>query len=671
MNQIKQLQSLLEHSRIKLSDIKPADWAEAHRVMSSAESKWKGKYSYDITPYWREVINELGPDSPTRITGIKKGAQAGGSKGILENIICYYISQHPCNILHLTGHQELADEGVENIDLAIDGCGLRHLIHDIRVTSRKSGDTAKRKIFPGGKYVSGSVTNHKLLAQRSIGVALIDDFDKGKQSSKESGSTRKLIEYRLAASGDTGKLCFISTPEIKPSNIEEIYLLGDQRLYNVPCPCCGAMIPLKWNVEIAGTDGKERAGIFWKVDEAGKLISDSVGYVCQECGGFFTDKNKYEINLAGVWMPTCQPSQPLIKTYHLSSLYSPIGMFDWEHYVRDYIEANPKEGQIEHLHKTFVNLCLGEVFEAQGKTPKGNDLQKNCRNYEIGTVPESLSIKDGNGKFVMLTCAADMNGVVEDARLDYEVVGWTESGASYSITHGSIGTFIPRENAMTAKEDRERWTYEFNRSNSVWTEFSKIVSTLYVTDIGRRMSIAYTGLDCGYYATSYAYPFIDATNLNIIGVKGKDVEKFIIYQKDVQIFHYAKERDKLFLIEVNYIKDIIAQQMALKWKQGDGPQPPGFMNYPNPGNGRYGWTNFFEHYESEKWVPEERGNGVIAYCWKKKTSTSQNHLWDCRVYNIAVRDIFVSKIMEALKIKEYTWADFVKVIVGSSKTENK
>jgi len=665
-----QIKRYFDALKFQFSDIKPADWIEARRIMSSAESNFEGKFSYNLTPYCKEIVNRFSPDDPATIISVMKGAQIGLSQGVLLAIICYIISEHPTNIAHLTGHAELAKESVENLDLAIDGCGLRHLIRDPRATSRKSGDTADRKLFPGGKYISGSVTNHKLLAQRSIKIFLVDDYDKGAQSSEKSGSTLKLIEQRTASFADTRKIGFFSTPEIKPSNIEEVYLLGDQRLYNVPCPCCGAMIPLKWNVEIAGTDGKERAGITWKTDDAGKLIAHSVGYVCQECSNFFTDKHKYEMNLAGVWMPTHEPSRPGMLSYHISSLYAPPGMFNWEHYVRDYIDANPKEGQVEHLHKTFVNLCLGEVFEQHGKTPKGNDLQKNCRRYEPGMIPESLSIKDGNGEFVLLTCAADMNGTEEDARLDYEVVGWTESGSSYSITHGSIGTFIPRENQLRVKEDREHWTYYFNKEKSVWPEFIKIISEIYLTDTGRKMAIAYTGLDSGHY-TKYAYDFVDACNQNVVALKGKDVDKFMIYQKDVQSFHYAKERSKLFLVEVNYLKDSLAQRMTLKWREGEGPQPGGFMNFPTPEKNKYGWTNFFEHYESEKWVPQHSDNGAVSYRWEKKTSISQNHMWDAAVYNMAIRDIFVSQLMDSLKIKNAVWADFVRVINGATKTETK
>lgn len=664
------ISDLLDNSLSLFSDIKPSDWSEQNRYMSSAESNFKqGMYSYKFTPYCREIIDAFSPYHPARVISVMKGAQIGVSKGVLENVIGYYISQHPCNILHLTGHADLAQDAIDNIDMMIDGCGLRDLIVPSSESSRKTGNTTKAKTFSGGKYTPGTVTNHKLFAQRSFLIGLIDDFDKGKQSSKESGSTRKLIEQRFASSKTKYKLGFLSTPELRPSNIEEAYMLGDRRLYNVPCPCCGAMIPLKWSVPIANTDGKEKGGIHWKVDSAGKLIKESVGYVCQECGNLFTDKHKYEMNLAGVWVPTAEPSQEGYYSYHISSLYAPVGMFDWEHYIRDYIEANPPEGQKEHLQKTLVNLCWGEPFEQTGKAPKGNDLQKNTRNYEIGTIPERMSINDGNGEFVLLTCGADMNGVVDDARLDYEVVGWTESGASYSITHGSIGTFIPRENSMKIKVDRERWTYDFNSPRSVWPEFAKVLSAYYPKDTGKRMQITCSGLDTGHY-TQFAYNFIDNTNLNVVGLKGKDADKYIPIQKDIQSFHYAKERNKLFLVEVNYLKDRLSERISLKWRNGDGAQPAGFMNFPQPGNGLYGWSNFFEHYESEHWVVENKDGQIVGAKWEKKSSTSQNHLFDVAVYNMAVRDIFVQMILDQFKVKHGSYADFVKIIMGTATTIN-
>jgi phage terminase large subunit GpA-like protein len=308
-----------------------------------------------------------------------------------------------------------------------------------------------------------------------------------------------MIEQRFAAYYDKMKLYYISTPELKQlSNIEPVYLLGDQRKYHIPCPCCGDYIDLRWSCPVEG-DSNEMAGIYWKTDSVGRLITDSVGYICQKCGGFFKDNNKYELNLAGEWRPTAIPSEEGFYSYHLSSLYAPPGMYDWKHYVNDWLKAHP-EGQErkEDLYKAFVNLVLGQTYEEKGEAPKANELQKNIRNYEIGLIPEKVSIADGNGPIVMITCACDLNGTEHDARLDYEIVAWSESQSSYSIKHGSIGTFVPREGEKRIKEDRARWTYEYYATNSVWPELTKMLSDVYLTDTGRKMKIFFTGVDCGH-----------------------------------------------------------------------------------------------------------------------------------------------------------------------------
>ncbi len=661
------LLQILEFGRHKLSTIKPSEWTEKNRSMDSSVSRFKGRFSYDITPYTREIVDCLSPEHPARIVAVMKGAQIGFSTGVIEPGVGWIISQQPGNILFLTGHSDLAEEAVAKIDNMIDSCGIRHLIRPNvnRVRSMKTGDTNSRKEFPGGSLVSGSAGNHKLLRQRSVMYGFIDDFDAAKNATKESGSTRKMIEQRFASYSDKMKLFYISTPELKQtSNIEPVFLLGDQRKYHIPCPCCGEYINLEWSVAVEGNE-KDMAGITYKLDSSNKLEAGSVGYICQKCGGFFNDSNKYELNLHGEWKPTAIPSVEGYYSYHISSLYAPPGMYDWEHYVRQYLEANPPGNtRNENLYKTFINLCLGQTYEPSGESPKANQLQKNIRNYEIGIIPEKLSEKDGNGKIVLLTCACDMNGVEEDARLDYEVLAWSESGATYSVTHGSIGTFVPREGSKKIKEDRERWTYEHHRSNSVWKELEKVLSTIFETDTGRRMKISTTGIDTGHY-TLQAYQFIDTTNSQlVVGLKGKDADKYIPFGKDVPTFRPAKERGSLYLVEVGQLKDELATYINLKWDEGnDERQPANFMNYPTPSDGKYLFKNFFSHYEAEHRVIENKDGNGIAAMWVKKSSISQNHFFDVRIYNMVVKDILLKRVFTELKVKNYTWQDYCTLML--------
>lgn len=656
------LSDILESCNIQFSNISPSDWVQQNRVMSSAESKFKGPFSYNLTPYCREIVDCMQHDHPARVISVMKGAQVGFSTGVIEPAIGWSIAENPCNILFLTGHSDLSEEAMTKIDGLIDSCGIRALIKPTvaRARNTKTGDTNTKKEFAGGSLVSGSAGNHKLLRQRSVKVAFIDDFDAAKGKTKESGSTRKMIEQRLAAYYDEMKLYYISTPETRPSNIEDVYLLGDQRKYHVPCPCCGVFIALEWSVEIEGST--EMAGITWKTDENGKLVRESVGYICQSCGDFFKESHKYEMNLAGKWIPTAIPEREGNYSYHLSALYAPPGMYDWEHYVREYLEANPPNAnRKEDLHQTFQNLCLGLPYEISAEEIKATELQKNVRSYDIGTIPEKLSIADGNGKIVLLTLGCDLNGKLDDARLDYEIVAYSVNGATYSVAHGSIGTFIPREGENGI--DRARWTYQHGMQRSVWPELEKIISAKYLTDTNRSMRIMMTGVDVG-YQTTHAWQFINTTNMIVCGLKGQGADKYTAYSRDSKTFKKSLENPNLFLVDVNICKEKLAEMMRLKWNPTlTDVQPAGFMNFPQPANGLYLFDNYFSHFEAEHKKIDKEG----CYRWVKKSDVHQNHLYDCRYYANVVKDIFVYKFCIETKIKNGTWSDWCDFAMKSIK----
>lgn len=659
-----QIKDLLETADHTLTNVKPSVWAEANRVMSTEVSPFPGPFDYDRTPYLREPIDCLSPDHPARIIAIMKGVQIGCSAGIIENGIGWIMSQHPGNILFLARDETLVKQAMNiKIDQMIDSCGLRPIIRPnvIRKRNMRTGDTSESKEFPGGSLVAASVQVPARMRQLSIMYGFIDDFEAAPYSDKKAGSTTSLIETRFAAYADKMKLFYISTPEMKQtSNIEPVYELGDQRRYHVPCPCCGDYIALYWTIDVDG----EKAGIYFKRDDRGKLVEGTVGYICQSCGEFFTDAKKYEMNLHGKWKPTAKPSEPGYYSYHISSLYAPPGMYDWEHYVRKWIEANPLDGMAREAEvKTFHNTVLGETYEEMGEAPKATALSMNTRDYGIGEIPEKLSMNDGNGQIMMITCACDLNGIVEDARLDYEIVGWSESGASYSIAHGSIGTFIPREGKH--KADRPHWSYDEAADLNVWGEFQKVIEAVYETDTDRRMRISITGVDTGHY-TNYAYSFIDRVNGLVVGLKGKDGDKYRRFGMDNPTFKPARERGNLYLVEVNQIKDDIAEAMKLKWSgKNDQEQPPGFMNFPTPSDGLYMMANFFSHFESEHRIVEKNKDGTgISSRWVKRNTIVQNHLWDCRVYGIVLRDILVATICKEIGIKRPTWKDYVDALKG-------
>lgn len=661
MRFLQQCREVLTSSRIQLSTLPPSKWAEQSRYMPPEITNNPGMFSYDYTPYLREPVDNLREDNPCRKAAYMKSGQCGFSAGVIETGIGWIIAQNPGPILYLTGHADLTDEAMDlKVDSMLNNSGIRHLIraNAQREKNNKTGDTTKRKEFSGGSLIAGSA-NHKTLRQRSAKYIFVDDFEAMKTKSKESGSTRKLVEYRASSFRDSMKVFYISTPETaQNSNIYAAYLLGDQRKYFWPCPCCGDYINLEWEIPLEGEEN-EMAGITWQVNEKNEIIDGTVGYICQKCGGFFDESVKYECNLRGEWRPTAQPTEEGFRSYHISGLYSPPGMLKWKDYITDWLQAHPIGQPIkEDELKTFYNLGLGLPYEEKGTQVKANELQKNRNGYHIGTVPEELSIKQGNGKIVILTCACDLNGKLEDARLDWEIVAWAESGTTYSVGHGSIGTFIPREGAQKKTGERIKWTYEYYKKNSVWPEFEKVIKTMYKSENGRLFKIFCSGIDTG-HLEHHAFIYINKSNCFVIGLKGDKEDSYINVGVNAPNFKLGRSRTNLYLLHVNKLKDDLSELIGLKYDpKYDDHQPPGYLNFPFATAGKYTYEDYFVQYEAEQRVVDGKSG---SFRWQKKNSIVQNHFFDVRIYNMALKEIVTHQICKAAKMKVFDWEDFVKI----------
>jgi phage terminase large subunit GpA-like protein len=658
MNNLKQqLTELLHAVPTKQMELLPSEFAEKNRTLTSDVSALAvGKFKYDYTPYLREVIDTLSPYHDLRIGVVMKAAQIGYTEGMIVNGILYLIANNPGNIMWLSANDALSKEAVESrLDQGLQSCGIYHLIrpNTIRKRNQRTGDTSQYKEFAGGRLFAGGLQSiDKLGKQRSIKYGFFDDWDAAPIADKEQGNIFKLLQQRFATSANTMKQYYISTPETRPSNIEKLYLMGDQRKWRVPCPKCGAYIELLWNEKIEG----EKVGIVYELDKNGKLIEKSVGYVCQECGQFWTEKYKYDINLAGQWHPTSESSRPGFYSYHIPAFCSAPGMYTWTHYCYEWIDIFKDGIQSNSKRKVFKNLVEGLPWEEKQKKITSNQLAKNTREYEIGIVPNELSKKDGNGEIMILTCACDLNGTIDDARLDYEVQAHSVNGSTYSIIHGSVGTYWPGNK----DENRAKWTYRNNQDNNVWDYFySEVVNIDYFTDDNRTMRILKTAVDTAYY-THFAYGFIDAYPEQLIGVRGWQNEKYQKANVDIPLFKPARERNNLYILVVDLLKDKLAELIFLPLAE---PQHAGTLNFPQPANGLYTVPGYFVQYEAEEKKIEESDDGEpIGWKWVRKYSSAANHFFDIAIYNMATRDIIARSVCKELGLKEWSWEIFCGVI---------
>lgn len=649
-----------------------SEWSEENIYLTS-ESKFAGLLSFKRSPYAIEVVNNMMPNSGIELTGIMKCSQSGFTQCLAIPCMVYHAAESPTNQMFVTSSETLIRNTIRGrFDTVMEGKTLKGIIKSTstKKANQRTGDTDFKKEYTGGSLINITYkpTN---LRFHSVEVVVCDEYDDAPKIDKKEGSIFDLVMARTKSYADTRRLAFLSSPTTKGiSNIEGVYNMGDKRKWNWECPHCKTYIPILWRIDREdGTFG----GIKWELDENDELIENSVHYECQSCRGRIDYKMKYPLNLTGKWVPTAVPKKATYRSYSFNALCNPPGFESWVDLVRYWMEACPK-GQpvnIEKL-KVFTNTQLGELWEDRGTSPRMTALMSNVRSYDVGVIPDKTCAEDGNGKIALITLVCDLGGVmdlvnnIEDVRLDWEIVAHSTNGQTYSIDHGSIGTF-KRSKQTSKKErekdsDRERWTFKEGVPNSVWPLFKEQIYRSLINESGEYCDIDLTIVDTGHF-TKLSYNFIQSiTDRNIYGVKGKGIEESFtkIGGNTSLIKHSNENKGLLYILDVNTLKDNLSSNMALT-EGTDGTQPRGFMNFPQPSDGKYNKNNFFDHYESEHRVPEIKNGVEVGFVWKKKREN--NHFWDVAVYTLASREIFIAdwKLYHP-KDRDLTWERYCVMI---------
>jgi len=648
-----------------------SEWSEENIYLTS-ESKFAGLLSFKRSPYAIEVVNNMMPNSGIELTGIMKCSQSGFTQCLAIPCLVYHAAESPTNQMFVTSSETLIRNTIRGrFDTVMEGKTLKGIIKSTstKKANQRTGDTDFKKEYTGGSLINITYkpTN---LRFHSVEVVVCDEYDDAPKIDKKEGSIFDLVMARTKSYADTRRLAFLSSPTTKGiSNIEGVYNMGDKRKWSWECPHCKTYIPILWRIDREdGTFG----GIKWELDENDELIEKSVHYECQSCRGRIDFKMKYPLNLTGKWVPTAVPKKPTYRSYSFNALCNPPGFESWVDLVRYWIEACPK-GQpvnIEKL-KVFTNTQLGELWEDRGTTPRMTALMSNVRNYDVGVIPDKTCAEDGNGKIALITLVCDLGGVmdlvngIEDVRLDWEIVAHSTNGQTYSIDHGSIGTF--KRSKQTSKKERDkdsdriRWTFKEGVPNSVWPVFKEQIYRSLINESGEYCDIDLTIVDTGHF-TKLSYNFIQSiTDRNIYGIKGDTVDKIRSNDKNTAIIkHSSENKGLLYILDVNKLKDDLSSNMSLT-EGTDGTQPRGFMNFPQPSDGKYNKNNFFDHYESEHRVPDLKNGVEVGFVWKKKREN--NHFWDVAVYTLASREIFIAdwKLYHP-KDRDLTWERYCIMI---------
>lgn len=551
-----------------------SEWADNNRYLTSESAAEPGQWKTSRTPYLKDIMDDLSPNSPVNEVIGMKGVQLGFSESAL-NVCGCYIDINPCPIMYVMPTILLAKAiSEERLDPMIEySPSLKLKVKPSR--ERDSGNTKFVKKFGGGLVVLSGANSAASLRSRPVKVLILDETDAYPFAVDNEGSPIALAEKRTTTFGFKKKIYKLSTPKLEGSSIiEREFLLSDQRYYFVPCPHCGhkqrlEFEQLKWD----------------------KGNYSSAQYLCIECACLIDERFKTKMLAGGEWIPTRPENKSVIKKgYHLNSLYSPLGWLSWANIVEQYEKS--KDNVNEEI--VFINTILGQTYKNKGEAPDWQQLYNKVETYKQNEVHEDVAF---------LTAGAD----VQKDRIEVEIVGWCKGKKSYSIDH----RILPGQTSEAA----------------VWKKLGALLNEQWLRKKDNCLiPLKLMAVDAG-YNTSYVYDFCRKyDNTKVIPIFGKDNLPLIVSApRKIETNRAGKKIGAVHVwnVGVSLIKSELYGWLRLE-KEEDGSAPNGYCFFPQYSQ------EYFKGLVSEQlqFITDKKGRQ--KYSWVKKFD--RNEPLDMRIY---------------------------------------
>lgn len=549
-----------------------SSWADEHRVLSSKDSSEPGRYRTDRTPYMREINDCLSNDSLVEEVDFMAGAQISKTTGML-NWMGYVMDVSPGPMLIVQPTVDLAKRfSRQRVAPMIEETTV--LNQKVSSLKRDSENTMLMKAFPGGSLILAGANSAAGLRSMPIRYLGMDEIDAYPDDVEGEGDPIELAKKRTTTF-NRRKIFKTSTPTLKGlSKIEKEFLKGDQRYYYVPCPHCGHEQHLKWdNLKYIDNDPK------------------TAKYLCEGCHVLIEERYKTKMLMAGRWIPhgKCSPKR---RSYHLNSLYSPLGWKSWESIVADFLEAKNDKATL----KVWVNTTLAETWEDEySQRLDPNNLMARAEDYKPHTAPERV---------VFATMAFD----IQDDRFAYGIEGWAPGEENWKLAAGEI--------------------YADPTTQEYWDKMLELIKQPIMHASGAKIYPLAVAIDSGGHYTQRVYEFATKhRSLGVIAVKGRSASGMPIIGKPTKIQYKISGSPVpygglLYMVGVDGAKSTIMRRLT---NQIEGP---GYVHFPQSFGKEY-----YDQLTSEVQKPVMK-NGMPTRVWVTRSGV-RNEFLDVAVYNMA------------------------------------
>ena len=594
-----------------------AEYSEKYIVLPLGTPR-PGRYELRYTPYAKEIMEALSPQSSKREVIMMTSVQVSKTQ-IAVNSLLYYMHHNPRHQLFATGSEDLIRKfKVEKLDPMIDSAGIDKIFKTSSKSSKMHARTLNEIQYPGGVLHTASAENPRDLRQVTKQIILADEIDSWKAISGHEGKTFELLKGRVAAFGTSYKILAASTPtSFEQSEIWPLYESGDQRKFYVPCPHCGTMQVLELGTKTS------KHGLKFEKDDDGYLIENSVYYSCinKKCNKPIHNHHKTYMFPLGEWRATAKPKSSHTVSYHLSSLYAPINAITFEQVADKFVKA---VSDPDSLH-AFLNLYMGEPWKEQGYKPNTEEIESDDgRHYKMGEVPDGV---------LFLTAGIDVQagekGSKKNAsRLEMEILGHGAKNKTYSIVYKKFYGSVDNPNDGAWEQLKDFW--KLNDGMFYRKSDGKAFPVMRVfVDSGYNQNVVYNF--CNYARAFFACRGVGSR------VKIKDYGKRLI--------SYGQYMYEVF---GEYYKRRTYMSLDVKRKHGLAEQDPFFCDFPVE-YGQKGLSDvadYFKMLTAEEMIKDKDGGFIF------ESGGRRNEALDCRAYSMAAADSWIDDRVEVLR-QEY------------------
>ena len=586
--------------------LKVSEWADLNRYLTTESAAEPGRWKTSRTPYLKDIMDCLSPNSPYIEVVFMKGVQIGGSESAL-NVMATFIDNAPCPIMYVMPTIDMARSfSTGRVDPMLENCpSLREKIRPAR--EKDSGNTQFVKRYYGGMVKFCGANSAASLRSVPVKILILDETDAYPLNVGEEGSPVSLAEKRTSTFGMKKKIFKLSTPTVEGiSVIEREFLTTDQRYYFVPCPHCNEKQILKFD------------GLQWTPGKP-----ETVKYACEHCGVLIEERYKTKMLAQGEWRATkIENISPIRCGFHLASFYSPVGWLRWE----DIIFEFEKTINDVNLERTFVNTILAETYKTKGEVPSWQALFNRREVYQENFV---------NKKVCFITAGAD----VQKDRIEVQIIGWAKQKENFSISYHVI-------NGDTTKDE-------------TWAQLETVLNFHWEREDGIVMPLMMMAIDAN-YNTNHVYNFCRKHETNrVIPVRGMDKQNVItVAPKPIDTTIAGKRIGfvKVWNVGVSIVKSELYGWLRLEMAE-NGTYPAGYCHFPQYPQ------EFFKGLTAEELQLSTDKKGFVKYEWVKKYQ--RNEPLDTFIYaraaaNVIGMDRFSNEDFDAVE----------QSYIPKSKTEN-